>query len=40
LLSMFNPFRVGSSIGHNHGFRWARHPWLFTLIPSGDAVKR
>ena len=38
-LSMFNPFRVGSSIGHGHGFRLARHPWLFTLIPSGDAVK-
>ena len=38
-LSMFNPFRVGSSIGHSHGFRLARHPWLFKLIPSGDAVK-
>ena len=38
-LSMFNPFRVGSSMGHSHGFRLARHPWLFKLIPSGDAVK-
>ena len=36
---MFNPFRVGSSIGDSHGFRLARHPWLFKLIPSGDAVK-
>ena len=38
-VSMFNPFRVGSSIGHSHGFCWALHPWLFKLIPSGDAVK-
>ena len=26
-------------MGHSHGFRLARHPWLFKLIPSGDAVK-
>ena len=37
-LSMFNPFRVASSMGHSHGFRLALHPWLFTLIPSGDVV--
>ena len=38
-LLMFNPLRVGLSIGHSHGFRLERHPWLFTLIPFGDAVK-
>jgi hypothetical protein len=26
-------------MGHSHGFRWGLHPWLFTLIPSWDAVK-
>jgi len=37
--SKFNPFRVGSPIDHSHEFRSARHPWLFELIPSGDAGK-
>ena len=35
---MFNPFGVGSSMGHSHGFRLALHPWLFKLIPSWDPV--
>ena len=39
-LSMVQPpSGLGSSIGHSHGFRLALHPWLFTLIPFGDAVK-
>ncbi len=33
------PFRVRSSIGHSHGFRLVRHPWLLKLIPYGDAMK-
>ena len=32
-LSMFNPFRVGSSIGHSHGFRLALHPVAIQVDP-------
>jgi hypothetical protein len=38
-LPMFNPFRVGSTGARSHGYRLARHPWLFRFIPSGDALK-
>ena len=40
----FRPCRCSTPSGLvrqwvSHGFRLARHPWLFKLIPSGDAVK-
>ena len=36
-LPMFNPLQGWVVNGQSHGFRLARHPWLFKLIPSRDA---